>query len=136
MSNTEAHTAPVTEQDIKALTPQHRIVWHSPPGQPVEMGLYVDKYGILRTDTGSEAITMFALDRIVRIIPPPFTRGMIIGHPTYEARRLVCWGDGAWLGRAPDIGDGHWFDDGHVHALIEHHGWVVMPALAGGADDE
>jgi hypothetical protein len=139
----------ITEQDIKALTPEHRIVWHQPPGQPVEMGLYVDEDGFLCTDVGhgvrskNGLVPSFACDRIVQIIPPAFVPrvGMVIGHPDRRGRRLtrVDDADVPWLGHAPEISSAaHWFGDINARRLIENHGWVVMgdlsaPGREGGA---
>lgn len=129
----------ITEQDIKALTPQHRIVWHNPPGQPVEMGLHVDEFGDLWTDAGHIAryrdglVPSLALESIVRIIEPAFTPrvGTVIGHPGIVLRRLVRFGDDEWLGCAPEFSDGaDWFADIDARDLIENYGWKVMGDLA------
>lgn len=130
----------ITEQDIKALTPQHRIVWHQPPGQPVEMGLYVDEVGALTTDSGTTvrrgdgSVPLHALG-IVRIIPPAFTprRGLVIGHPNERYRRLVHTGAdiSPWLGYAPEFGDhSDWYTNDGARNLIENHGWEVVDDLA------
>lgn len=72
----EGNTMTTTDQDIQALTPQHRIVWHSPPGQPVEMGLCVSEGGYLLTDAGHLVrypdghVVPSVPCRIIRIIPP------------------------------------------------------------------
>jgi hypothetical protein len=128
-----------TEQDIKNLTPEHRIVWHAPPGQPVEMGLWVDVEGFLYTDVGhlvrhrnGDAMPS-ALRHTVRIIPPPFVPrvGMVIGKPGVDPQRLVRFEDATWLGRADDILEfGYWFTDTDARTLIENHGWEVMGDLA------
>ena len=142
-------TVNITEKDIKNLTPEHRIVWHEPPGQAVEMGLYVDEGGHLCTDMGhlvrytNGAGTPFARTRIVRIIPPPFTprRGMVIGKPGHPLRRLVRIRDVAsareWLGYAPELdGDRHWFTTVQARDLIESHGWRIMDDLTKEVPDE
>jgi hypothetical protein len=70
----------ITEQDIKNLTPEHRVVWKDPNApREVEMGLWVDKFGRLWTDAGhvmrwgDGGVPAFALDHIVRIIEPTLT---------------------------------------------------------------
>lgn len=129
----------ITEQDIKALTPQHRIVWHQPPGQPVEMGLYEDDSGSLYTDAGHLVLWhgggMGMPGSIVRIIPPAFVPrvGMVIGHPDRVGRRLIHtdYAVTPWLGYAPEISSGaHWFTSDKARDLIENHGWEVMDDLA------
>ncbi len=125
----------VTEQDIKNLTPQHRIVWHSPPGQPVEMGLYADGRGGLWADTGRAIrhgdgnASSSVLPLIVRIIPPAFVPrvGLAIGKPGTPERMLLCVKEGDWIGHAPEISSAaHWFGDTNARSLIENHGWKVM----------
>lgn len=135
----------ITEQDIRALTPEHRIMWHRPPGQSVEMGLYVDEDGFLCTDAGhfvrhKDGFTPpDALRYIVRIIPPAFVPrvGLMIGKPGDPSRRLVHTGGDAgdagypWLGFAPELDeDAQWFADDEARGLIENHGWEVMGDLA------
>lgn len=128
----------VTEQDIRALTPHHRIVWHNPPGEPVEMGLYVNEDGFLCTDVGRIVrykynVAASVRDRIVRIIPPPFVPrvGLVIGKPGVDPHRLVRFDDGTWLGRADEILEfGYWFTDIDARTLIENHGWQVMGDLS------
>ena len=122
----------ITEQDIKALTPEHRIVWHSPPGQPVEMGLYADGV-VLYTDVGDAlcykngTVPSLVRSRIVRIIPPAFVPrdGMVIGKPYYGYKRMVRI-EGDWLGDATELGaDAGWFTDTDARDLIENHGWAT-----------
>lgn len=135
----------VTAEQIKALTPQHRIVWHEPPGQPVELGLYVeDEDGFLCTDVGhlvryqDGSVATLARSRIVKIIDPPFTpkRGMVIGHPNDTSDRLVFLDDVegisvTWLGRATEIsGSRNWFTTDQARDLISNHGWVVVGDLS------
>lgn len=127
----------VTEQDIRALTPHHRIVWHNPPGEPVEMGLYVNEDGFLCTDVGRIVrykynVAASARDRIVRIIPPAFVPrvGLVIGKPGHRERRLVRVDDD-WLGSAPEISAAaHWFTEFDARELVEEHGWEVVGDLS------
>lgn len=130
----------VTEEQIKALTPQHRIVWHLPPGQPVEMGLYEGSRGGLYTDAGHLLLWRDGgtgrPGSIVRIIPPAFVPrvGMVIGHPNIGGRRLIHTGDDTdtpWLGYAPEVNRfAPWFTSDEARDLIESHDWEVMGDLA------
>lgn len=136
----------ITEQDIKNLTPEHRVVWKE-PGAPreVELGLWVDEEGHLHTDMGLVVrwedgdVSESALRCIVRIIEPALTprRGMVIGQadPESRRRRLVHVGgsDYPWLGYAPEV-DGvcHWWTDAEARDLIENHGWKVVDDLTKG----
>lgn len=134
----------ITKEQVKALTPEHRVVWKHPDApREVETGLWVDMYGSLRMDVGDVVrwvdggVPAHVLLRIVRIIPPAFTPrvGMVIGKPDVVLRRLVCFRDDEWLGCAPEISEhGYWFTDVDAHDLIENHGWEVMGDLA--APDE
>src|SRR5690606_4511714 len=114
--------------------PQQRIVWHSPPGQPVELGLYVKGRGDLWTDTGHAirytdgTALASVLPLIVQIIPPAFVPrvGMVIGEPNFPESMLVCVEEGDWLGYAPGIDAAeHWHTDAQARDLIENHGWKV-----------
>lgn len=135
----------ITEKDIKRLTPEHRVVWKEREApREVELGLWEDRAGHLRTDAGQLVRwadgEMFALALpIVRIIEPAFVprRGLVIGHPDNVLRRLVCAGDDEWLGWAPEIDDGsRWFDDIEAHALIEGYGWKVVDDLTKEKSDD
>jgi hypothetical protein len=135
----EGQAMTITEQDIKNLTPAHRIVWHQPPGQPVEMGLYVNGRGDVCTDAGhlvrygDGSTLVISLSRIVRVIPPAFVPrvGLVIGKPDFTDSMLVCVEEGAWLGYAPELdADTHWFTDDAARDLVENYGWKVMGDLA------
>lgn len=135
----------ITEQDIKALTPEHRIVWKEPEGpREVEMGLWLDN-GDLRTDAGlvvrwkGGESEVYVRSRIVRIIEPAFVprRGLVIGKPGYPGSRLVCTDETYWLGFAPAIDYAtHWFTNDEARDLIEDHGWKVVDDLTRGASNE
>lgn len=136
----------VTKEQIKALTPEDRIVWKEPGGpREVELGLFVDEEGWLVTDMGdvirraSGSVTDHALRRIARIIPPTFVPrvGMVMGKPGSPSQQLVCFGGGFWLGFAPEINaDVHWFTDFEARSLIENHGWKVVDDLTKEKSDE
>lgn len=130
--------------DVRGLTPEHRVVWKF-PGAPreVEMGLWEDRDGCLRTDVGdylrhaSGDAVYLTHERIVRVIDPPFTPrvGMVIGRPSRIGERLVRMRDATWLGSSSSS-NACWFTDDEARILVEDCGWKVVDDLREGSGDE
>lgn len=133
----------ITEKDIKNLTPEHRVVWKNPDApREYELGLWEDEGGNLRTDAvvvvrwGNGTVPEYALNRIVRVIPP-FTprRGLVIGSPDFGCW-LVCFKPDKWYGPAGVIVGTGPFTDTEARNLIENHGWKVVDDLTNEASDD